>query len=362
MDRSDAELVAAASGGDSAAFGELSGRYERRLRQMARTVLGDPAEAEDVAQDAILAAYIDLGRLRDPERFGSWLYGIGLNLARMRVRARPPRTRVPHDGLARESTDPTPEQALEAAELLALVRAALDVLPPAQRDVVLLHYYEGLTCEEIAAVLGRSTGAVRVRLHRARGRLRDQLSTVRPKEVPTMVEMTFEDVISRTGGDDAPTEYPLRVVLLREREGSRVLPIWIGAPEGDSLALHLGGESLPRPLTSDLTARLLEAAGARVDRVEINRLSEKTFYATVRLGDSEVDARPSDALNLAARVGAPILVAESVLDEAALPGDALSDEIEAAEQALSLPVPAGTSWTPLSAESVKEAWLARAPK
>ena len=177
-----------------------------------------------------------------------------------------------------------------------------------------------------------------------------------------MVEMTFEDVVSRANADGEPVEHPMRVVLLREREGSRVLPIWIGAAEGDSLALHLGGESLPRPLTSDLTARLLEAVGARVDRVEINRLSEKTFYATVRLRDSEVDARPSDALNLAVRVGAPIFAAEAVLDEAALPGDALHEELEAEERLLSLPVPAGTRWTPLTAESVKEAWLARQPK
>lgn len=362
MDRSDAELVVAASHGDTVAFGELAGRHERRLRDLARTVLGDAAEAEDVAQDAILAAYLDLNRLRDPERFGSWLYGIALNLARMRIRARPSRVSVLDGRFAAESADPTPDQALEAAELLALVRASLEVLPPAQRDVVLLHYYEGLTCQEIAAVVGRSTGAVRVRLHRARGRLRAQLSTVRPKEVPTMVEMTLDDVMSRAGQDGAPVEHPMRVVLLREHEGSRVLPIWIGAAEGDSLALHLGGESLPRPLTSDLTARLLEAAGARVDRVEISRLSEKTFYATVRLGGSEVDARPSDALNLAARLGAPIFAAEDLLDEAALAGDALSDELVAGEQSLSLPVPAGTTWRSLSAESVKEAWLAKQPK
>src|ERR687895_997091 len=190
MERSDAELVADATHGHAAAFGELASRHELRLRHLARKVLGDPVEAEDVAQDAILTAYLDLGRLRDPERFGSWLYGIGLNLARMRVRARPPRSGIAAGRRVPESTQPSPEQAVEAAELLALVRQALEVLPPAQRDVVLLHYYEGLTCEEIAAVLGRSTGAVRVRLHRARGRLRDQLLTERPEEVPTMVEMT----------------------------------------------------------------------------------------------------------------------------------------------------------------------------
>ena len=357
MERTDGELVDAFRRGETAAFAKLVDRHERRLRGIVRTILGSEDEAEDVAQDAILAAYLDLDSLRDPDRFASWLYGIGLNLARMRVRSRP--RRIPIEELADGplATDPTPEQALEAAELLELVRRALDVLPAAQRDVVLLHYFEGLTCQEIAALLGQSTGTVRVRLHRARGRLRGRLAALRPKEVPAMVEMQIEDVVARDAA-----ELTQRVVLLSEREGQRLLPIWIGPFEGDSLALQLGGESLPRPLTSDLTARLIEAAGARIERVTINRLSEKTFYATVAVGGSEVDARPSDALNLAARVGAPIYVAEAVLDEAAVAGESLDDELAAMEQKLGRSPEPDASWSPLTATDVKEAWLARQPK
>ena len=358
MERTDGELVEAIRRGDTTAFSELIGRHDRRLRAIARTIVENEVDAEDVSQDATLAAYLDLDRLRDPDRFASWLYGIGLNLARMRVRSR--QRRIPIEELVDgpPSTEPTPEQAVEAAELLALVRRALEVLPAAQRDVVLLHYYEGLTCQEIAALLGQSTGTVRVRLHRARGRLRGgRLATLRPEEVPEMVEMVIEDVVARDAA-----ELTMRVVLLRERKGRRLLPIWIGPTEGDSLALQLGGESLPRPLTSDLTARLLEATGARVDQVTINRLSEKTFYATVSVGGSEVDARPSDALNLAARVGAPIFAAKAVLEEAAVGGDNLDEELAAMEEELGRPREPDATWSSLTAADVKEAWLARQPK
>jgi RNA polymerase sigma factor (sigma-70 family) len=353
----DGSLVAAIKSGDSKAFADLVARYEAPLQRIVRGVVGDEAEAEDVAQDAILAAYLNLDRLRNPAAFSSWLYGIGLNLARMRVRSR--RRAVSFDDVAGSAADaePTPQQAIEAAELFSLVRASLEGLPDGQRDVVLLYYYEGLTCQEIAALLGLSTGSVRVRLHRARGRLRDRLRVLRPKEVSTMVEMVFEDVIAKDVEADA-----MRVVLLRERDGERLLPIWIGAAEGDSLALHLGGESLPRPLTSDLTARLLEAVGAQVEHVVISRLSEKTYYASVRVGSSDVDARPSDALNLAARVDAPILAVEEVLDEAALEGERLQDELHAMEKALGRAPDPGAKWETLTATQVKEAWLARQTK
>ena len=210
-----------------------------------------------------------------------------------------------------------------------------------------MHYVEGLSCQEIAALHGQSTGAVRVRLHRARAQLRERLAglervqtgaTAR-KELSTMIEVTLEDVVVRVLEDDVPDGDPprlaskqLRVVVLRERDGERRLAIWVGAFDGDSLALHLGGESMPRPLTADLMARLLETTGGRVDHVRVSSLRDKTFYAVVAVaaGDRvvEVDARPSDALNLAARVGAPIFVEEEVLDQAGILPDALESELD----------------------------------
>jgi RNA polymerase sigma factor (sigma-70 family) len=345
-ERTDSELVATALSGGREAFGELIDRHRLRAVALARRLLNDPLEAEDVVQEALLQTYLRLDELRDPGRFGAWLCGIAANLAKMRLRAASRGLasleeldggrRVPPGLLA--APDPTPEQAAEARELLGLVRAAVDVLPDGQRDAVLLHYADGLSCQEIGGLLGRSTGAVRVRLHRARGELRELLRAAHPeteplvaaarprKEQGAMIEVTLEDVVVRVaenGGDEPRLTNPSRIVLLREREGDRLLPIWVGQPEGDALALHRGGASTPRPLTVELSVRLLELAGARVERVAVASLREKTFYATItlRAGDGmhEVDARPSDALNLAVRVGAPIVVDPAVMDEAGIP-------------------------------------------
>jgi bifunctional DNase/RNase len=105
------------------------------------------------------------------------------------------------------------------------------------------------------------------------------------KETKTMIEFELYDVLVHAvpGGDAPPrlTNERLRIVVLREKGGERVLPIWIGAGEGDALAWHRGGEATPRPLTSDLMASLLETTGGRVESVTISSLREKTFYAVV---------------------------------------------------------------------------------
>src|SRR6266508_4854906 len=85
--RTDGELVAAALAGERAAFGELIDRHRPRAVGLARRLLGDPLEAEDVVQEALLQAYLGLEELRAPERFGAWLCGIAANLAKMRLRA-----------------------------------------------------------------------------------------------------------------------------------------------------------------------------------------------------------------------------------------------------------------------------------
>lgn len=143
-------------------------------------------------------------------------------------------------------------------------------------------------------------------------------------EVMSMIQTTVEDVVVRVPDEDPKEGLPFRpgrprIVLLKESGGERVLPIWTGFPEADVLATQLVGWRTPRPMTVDLTAGLLEAAGARVERVVIESLRENTFFATVTLiagGEShEVDARPSDALNLAARMGAPVFVDQKVMDD-----------------------------------------------
>ncbi len=109
------------------------------------------------------------------------------------------------------------------------------------------------------------------------------------------------------------------VVLLQETEGARrTLPIFIGAPEATAIAFALQGVTTPRPMTHDLMRDLLEALGAQVERVVITELRSTTYFAELRLQlgerSSTVSSRPSDAIALAARTGAPLYVAEDVLD------------------------------------------------
>ena len=110
-----------------------------------------------------------------------------------------------------------------------------------------------------------------------------------------------------------------QVIMLRERNGERVLPIVIGISEADAIRLKVSGVELPRPLTHDLLRNTITELGAEVERIVIHDLRQGTFFAKLVLktrdGQSrEVDARPSDAIALALRAGAPILAEESLLD------------------------------------------------
>jgi len=362
----DAGLVASALEGDEAAFAALVERHRTRIRAVAHSLLGDWAEAEDVAQDALVAAHATLARLRDPERFGAWLAAIATNLAKMRLRSRRAGWTT-LDELAGGVLEPSPDSAGEAG----LVREALDALSSLQREAVLLHYVDGLSTAEIAARRGESPGAVRVRLHRARTKLRAVLVPESGKEAQ-MVEVELQDVLVRALAEDAGAELPrlanrqMRVVLLKEKDGERVLPIWIGAFEGDALALQLGGENTPRPLTPDLLARTIDVLGGRVEQVAITRIEENTFYAVVALAMNgqreELDARPSDAINLAARVGAPIYVADEVMASSARAGDLMPEELDSYEGNFPPPDVEGPGeWRSLTPELVK-ALLPAPPK
>ena len=128
-----------------------------------------------------------------------------------------------------------------------------------------------------------------------------------------MIEVTVAQL-----GVDRATNSP--VVILRERDGARVLPIWIGPAEASAIAMELQGVKFQRPLTHDLLNNVITSLGARVESVVVNDLSNDTFFARIILdvnGQSmEIDSRPSDALALAVRVKVPIFADEAVLDKA----------------------------------------------
>lgn len=115
------------------------------------------------------------------------------------------------------------------------------------------------------------------------------------------------------------------VVILKDNEGDRYLPIWIGAWEASAIAMRLQGLAAERPLTHDLFAAALDRLGVRVERVVISELTDETYHARIHLERDgvqvEVDARPSDALALAVRAEVQIFAADEVLAQAALTAD-----------------------------------------
>ncbi|HMN48776.1 MAG TPA: DUF151 domain-containing protein [Ignavibacteriaceae bacterium] len=120
-------------------------------------------------------------------------------------------------------------------------------------------------------------------------------------------------------------------ILLKEIDGSRRLPIIIGAFEAQAIALEMEGIKPPRPLTHDLLKQLVDNLGASVTEVIVNELKDNTFYAKIVLEVSgltnEIDARPSDAIALAVRTYAPIYVSEAVMESAAfIPSDENENE------------------------------------
>ncbi len=119
---------------------------------------------------------------------------------------------------------------------------------------------------------------------------------------------------------------PTRVVFLKEVKRERYLPIIIGVPEADAIAIKLQNAEVPRPLTHDLLSNMIGTLGGRVTHIIVNDLVEETFYARIVMDVDgrhvEVDSRPSDAIALAVRVGVPIYVEEAVLEKSAIEPDA----------------------------------------
>ena len=119
---------------------------------------------------------------------------------------------------------------------------------------------------------------------------------------------------------ELPSNQP--IVLLKEVDGERYLPIWIGAVEATAIAFALQGIQTPRPMTHDLMRDILSQTNTDVERIVINELVEQTFYAAIRMSAnsqvSEVSSRPSDAIALAVRINAPIFASEEVLEQAGI--------------------------------------------
>jgi uncharacterized protein len=322
--------VYAARSGLKEPMAELLRRHWDTAVLLAERVLGSPDLARDAVQEAAIAAMTDVERLRSPDRFGAWFCGIALNVSRKWLR----QLRSERSGLLPEppSEAADPAEAAEIADTAARVRRAIAALADGQQDAVRLFYLQGLSHREVADELGISVGAVKARLHQARAALAPKLAQftttpeiliqepeilIQEKEATAVTatdtaewaEVTVTDIRRSQDEDHSKREH---VMVLTERAGGRRLPIWIGPVEATALALTLESVETPRPFPYKLAAGLVEAAGSQITEVRITQLLSSVFYAIVVVqgpaGLREVDARPSDAVNLAVVTGVPIQV------------------------------------------------------
>lgn len=145
--------------------------------------------------------------------------------------------------------------------------------------------------------------------------------------------------VARLGLDGSTNTY---VVILREKEGERILPIWIGQPEAESILLEMNQVRKERPLTHDLCKSLIVGLGAHLQRVNITKVENRTYFAElllVRNGEQyQVDARPSDSIAIALRTASPVFAADSLLLE---PPEIEADE-ESEPMEPNLEAPRGT--------------------
>ncbi len=178
------ELLSALRRRDPAAFNQLFEAYSDKVYRLAFSQLENEDEAEGVVQDAFLRLFERLGQFEGRSRLGTWLYRVAYNLCQDRLRQRRPLFSLDEENDDNVLPVPTllldwaelPERYLSAAELSAELDRAIAALPPRLKAVFVLREMEGLSTQECAEVLGISLSAVKVRLHRARLLLREQLA------------------------------------------------------------------------------------------------------------------------------------------------------------------------------------------
>lgn len=180
----DVEAMARLQAGDDLALNEIMNRWTPRIHAYLFRLLGNSEDAKDLTQETFVAVYSSSGRYRPTAKFSSWIFGIATNQARQRIRWRMRHPEVALEVLDEENepvghhqTDTqTPVTIMETSERAKAVRRAIQSLPVAMREMLLLAEYEDLPQSEIAKIVGCSVKAVETRLYRARRVLKERLS------------------------------------------------------------------------------------------------------------------------------------------------------------------------------------------
>mgnify|MGYP000097262514 CR=1 FL=1 len=181
---SDDALIARVRAGDTRAFDELVTRYRDYVYNIVQGIVGRSEEARDITQDVFLQVHRSLHTFRRGARFATWLYRIAVNRAVDAARSRHRWSWLSLDDSRRaaEDSEGAPDAGIEQVDERGMVQRIMMEIPPRHRDVLVLRYYQDLTIEEIAAVLGCSEQAAKVRLHRARQQFRAKYEALYGKQ------------------------------------------------------------------------------------------------------------------------------------------------------------------------------------
>jgi RNA polymerase sigma-70 factor (ECF subfamily) len=301
----DADLVARVRAGDGEAFGALVERHQGRIFALCDQFAGNSHDAEDLAHEAFITAYLKLAQLRESDRFGAWVQALALNHCRRWHRERRSEGELPDD--------PPCPPAVGSPVAGGRMPAALSQLSPAHRVVLVLHYWEGLAYEAVARFLDLPIGTVMSRMHRARRELKRRLEQAEEETMTVGPEAGFREeveaevrALKALAGQDATARERLAVLLrqaperwvqlLREAEsdasladlarllrrlGADILPVTLACVQGADPLLRERSRALLRAAVTGARIGPGSPRGARIARAEAYLLLDELFRSAL---------------------------------------------------------------------------------
>lgn len=334
-EQDDASLVASVLVGKREAFDILLQRHSSSVFHLCTRLLGNTFEAQDIAQEAALQAFLGLSRLQEPARFAAWFQAIAANLARSALRRHREQSLqiLGDDDISQMfwiDAPPTLEEYQIEKELQETVTRALQSLSETNRQAVIGFYLQGYSYEELAQLLDVPVSTVKGRLFQGRQRLKTLLRPLAETHSRVVKKQRKEQNMSTSTMVELEVFAvhlllltQQHVAVLRDPQTERGFAVRLSAAESDALITSFGIRQNKDawPFLQDLSQRLLESMGAQLQRVTINTLAGQSLYATLTLEQEgqkhEVDARLSEVLALAVRTGTPLFIARSLFDTAA---------------------------------------------
>lgn len=349
----DTKLVELSRAGDKYAFNLLLERYQVMASCIALRLVPNEEIAHELVQEAMLQAYLSLDHLRDDTRFKSWFYGIVVNVCRhflshQRIKAvslNSPQGNWLCEALSDKSFYADPQEIVEEQELQQLVREAVDMLSPRNRDAAVLFYYDNLSTQEIAAYLGISLTAVRNRLYKARDQLRGHLKSLSPQMQPVFLHTVKterrNDIMIKVTIARMVQEQSRLLLLFLDEHQQWAMPYWIwydGKATSTTL-LRLRHDEYSeafQPLTLDFITNILNALGATLEALHLDTLRGTKLYAIVHLRVQgklhRIKASINDALTLALCLDCPLFIAKETFESIGI--DLTDNKEETLEQKL----------------------------